>query len=233
MEKSHTRVTVALTGINGYGTLYLNHILDHGQELGVDLVGVIDPEASRNERFGELQEAGIPSFDRLEEFYKANSAQLVVISAPIQYHLPFTREAVNNGSNVLCEKPLAATAEQAREFKLLDEQSSPFIAIGYQWSFLLHFLNTNCLSHSGIHAANDVFSPAYRTDSILQFFQVILVRVSIHSFRTVFEASTNNRVILLVVIDIGIFEFQVKERASSITHGMGRIKENIGLPIRL
>ena len=135
MKNNSKKITVVLAGINGYGHIYLDPLLDRANELGVELVGVIDPEASRNERFGELEKAGIPSFDSLKEFYKTNTAQLVVISAPIHHHLPLTREAINNGSNVLCEKPLAATAEEAEEFKQLDEQSSQFIAVGYQWSF--------------------------------------------------------------------------------------------------
>ncbi|MFW5996523.1 MAG: Gfo/Idh/MocA family protein [Lentisphaeria bacterium] len=135
MKKSGDDVSLALVGINGYGNQYLNHILDNRESLGINLTGIIDPTAAQNERFDELQTAGYPIFNTLEEFYQERDAQVVTISTPIHMHLPMSETAALHHANVLCEKPLTATAAEAWQFRELEEQNHGVIAVGYQWSF--------------------------------------------------------------------------------------------------
>ncbi|MCF7853857.1 MAG: Gfo/Idh/MocA family oxidoreductase [Candidatus Pacebacteria bacterium] len=128
-------VTIALAGINGYGTFYLNPLLDESEKWGARLVAAIDPTAAQSPRFNELAERGVQVFDTMDDFYRTMTADIVVIAAPIHYHLPMIRTAVEHNSNVLCEKPLAATAEQANELIQLEKATPAFVAVGYQWSF--------------------------------------------------------------------------------------------------
>lgn len=135
MNEKLAKVSLALVGINGYGDQYLTHILDNKKSLGIELTGIIDPTAAENEQFDEIQAAGYPIFNSLGEFYQQCNAQLVVISTPIHMHLPMSETSVSHGANVLCEKPLTATATEAQRFRQLEEGAQTFIAIGYQWSF--------------------------------------------------------------------------------------------------
>jgi len=128
-------VTTILAGINGYGGFYLNHLLESGENIGVHLTAVADPNAAACSRLAELRERGIGIFRTLRDFFRENKVELVIIAAPVQYHLPMAELAVENGAHVLCEKPLAPTLEQADDFRALEKRSSGIMAIGYQWSF--------------------------------------------------------------------------------------------------
>ncbi len=126
---------VALAGINGYGAFYLNFLLDQGLESGAELVGVVDPTAEMSPRYGEIQALKIPVYDEITELFDNQEVDLLVIAAPIQYHLPMTRAGVENGAVVLCEKPLCGSIDDAQAFLELERDRDGLIAIGYQWSY--------------------------------------------------------------------------------------------------
>ena len=52
---------------------------------------------------------------------------LVVISAPDKFHVPYSIECLNAGKNVLCEKPFAPTSKEAKEVFELAKQKNLLI----------------------------------------------------------------------------------------------------------
>ena len=128
-------VRVVLVGLGGYGQSYVQAVLADGDAHGVALVGGVDPRPEGCERLADLVAAGVPIVSSLAEFYREAQADLAVISAPIQFHEPLSRLAIENGSHVLCEKPLAATVAEARRMADFARRAGRFLAIGYQWSF--------------------------------------------------------------------------------------------------
>ena len=128
-------VRVLLVGIGGYGTTYVDEMLKNGAANGAVLAGAVDPKPELSERIAALREAGVPLFSSLDDFYRADRADLVVISAPIHLHAPQTINALAHGSNVLCEKPLCARLEEADRMAEAERKAGKFVAIGYQWSF--------------------------------------------------------------------------------------------------
>ena len=128
------KTTVALVGAGGYGQYYANELL-HNHQDRIQLVGVIDPYAERSPHIDELRARQIPLYDNLSAFFKVTAAQLVCIASPIQLHAPQTIQALEQGANVLCEKPLCATIQDALRMVQAAENASGFAAIGYQWSF--------------------------------------------------------------------------------------------------
>lgn len=133
MKKQELRV--ALVGIGGYGNHYLAHLFQGAEEANVRFVGAIDPSPNHCRYLWELQAAGIPRYASLEEFYTVSSADLVVITAPIHFHAPLTYLALAHNADVLCEKPVAATIQDAERMATTAEQTGKFVAVGYQWSF--------------------------------------------------------------------------------------------------
>jgi predicted dehydrogenase len=137
-----TTVNVALVGISGYGHSYLGALLDAPADDGFNLVGVVDPHPQRCRRLGELRERGIPLFHDIESLYAdAPRVDLAMLATPIHHHAPQTCFALASGSSVLCEKPVGATPDDARQM-LAAERSArgrngggAFVAIGFQWSF--------------------------------------------------------------------------------------------------
>jgi len=129
------KIKIALCGIGGYGNLYVDALLDNMVEQNIDIVGIVEPFPDGCRRLAELQEKNISFYANLESFYKENFADLVVIASPIHFHKEQTCVALANGSNVLCEKPLAASLEDVEEMKKVRDESDCFLAVGFQWSY--------------------------------------------------------------------------------------------------
>jgi predicted dehydrogenase len=128
-------VRVVLVGVGGFGQTYVNGFLNSGREHGARIVGVVDPAPRVSRRFEEMKAAGVEFFGDLASFFAGRTADLVVISAPIHLHVPFSVEALSHGSNVLCEKPLAGSVGDALRAIEAAGDAPGFLAIGYQWSF--------------------------------------------------------------------------------------------------
>jgi predicted dehydrogenase len=128
-------VTIGLAGIGGYGGNYLTQIFDESQNSGIQLVGAVDPFAERSPHLARLNEAQVPVYATVDEFYTNHSADLLIIVSPIHHHMAQTRLALEYGSHVLCEKPLAATIQDGLQTLALEQERGRFVAVGYNWSF--------------------------------------------------------------------------------------------------
>jgi predicted dehydrogenase len=126
-------VTVAMVALGGYGNTYLARLFSARE--GFRFVAGIDPNPSGCRFMDAFQERQIPIYPDLDHFYAESSADLVAIAAPIHLHRPFTEIALAHGSNVLCEKPVTATVQDARAMAEADDAAEGFVGIGYQWSF--------------------------------------------------------------------------------------------------
>lgn len=59
----------------------------------------------------------------IEEVMNDPEVNLVVVNTPDAFHVAYTKMALENGKNVLCEKPFALTAEEAKDvFSLAKEK---------------------------------------------------------------------------------------------------------------
>lgn len=134
-------VSVVVDGIRGYGLALLSPLLDAQDKSGFELVGAIARNPDKCERIDDLRKLGVKTFTSLKEFYAQGSCDLMIISTPIHLHLPHTVEALANGSNVLCEKPLAATIQEGAEMIRAREKYGKWVAIGYDWSFATAILD--------------------------------------------------------------------------------------------
>jgi len=128
-------VSLVLAGIGGMGAVYVDELLNTAAAGRVAIQGVVDPLPERCPRLAELKAAGVPVFGDLSAFYAERSADLAVISSPIQFHAAQTILALERGSHVLCEKPVAATIQEARAMAEAERRTGRWTAIGYQWSF--------------------------------------------------------------------------------------------------
>jgi predicted dehydrogenase len=61
--------------------------------------------------------------------------QAVCIAAPTNLHYSLAKEALECGKHVLCEKPLAMTAEECGELKTLAEQAKKILMVGHIFLF--------------------------------------------------------------------------------------------------
>jgi len=131
-------VNIALVGVGGYGGHYLEPLLNPPEEKKkqIRFVGAISRSIAKYpERQKMLENQKVPIYLDLDAFFAERSADLVVISSPIHFHCTQTCQALSHGANVLCEKPLAATVQEARQMMEAEQKSGKFVVIGYQWSF--------------------------------------------------------------------------------------------------
>lgn len=126
---------ILLVGIGGYGLNYVSEVLQHLEQKGLEIAGVVDPIAEASEKYMDLKNMNVPFFDNMEDFYLHNKADLAIISSPIQFHRPQSCLAMENGTHVLCEKPLSGSVQDAMKMIETKNKTGKLLAIGYQWSY--------------------------------------------------------------------------------------------------
>ncbi len=127
--------SLLLSAVSGYGYYYLQTVWDH-LEGKVDIAGIIDPTPEKSGHYKEIVNRQIPVFADIEQFYASGkTADLAVISSPIHYHVPQSLTVMQNGGNVLCEKPLAAAPEDVDELIRIRDETGKWALAGYQWSY--------------------------------------------------------------------------------------------------
>lgn len=102
-----------------FGTgFWANYQIPGWQELeGVRCVAAYNRTLGKAEKIAE--KFGIPSvYDSPEELLKNEDLDFVDICTDVDTHLPFTKMAAEKGLDVVCQKPMAASYEDAK--KMLD-----------------------------------------------------------------------------------------------------------------
>ena len=122
---------IVLVGASGYGESYVG-VLEDNNRLDA-LHAVVDPFPERLSHIEVLKD--VPVYPSLEAFFEKDTADLVVISSPITFHEEHTVTALKNGAHVLCEKPMCATIQQARNMAQASKKYGKKLGIGFQQSF--------------------------------------------------------------------------------------------------
>lgn len=133
------KVPILLVGINGYGEHYLKEIL-YSRNQEVYLAGVVDISPEKSDYYGEMISRKIPVYNSMEEFYQHHLAKLAIISTPIHLHREQSCYAMNQGSHVLCEKPMTSDPRDIEVMIETRDRTGKFLAIGFNWSFTTSIL---------------------------------------------------------------------------------------------
>ena len=106
-----SRVRVGVIGTTRYAEgMHLRSLLSHSS---ADVIAICGRDRDRAAEVAGRHR--IPMvFTDYQEMFTAARLDAVVIVAPDEQHYPMTMDALNAGLHVLCEKPLATTAAQAR-----------------------------------------------------------------------------------------------------------------------
>lgn len=125
------KLDIVIVAAGGYGAGYVRELLDTKRE-DARLVAIVEPFPDSCPHISEVRERGIPVYATLSAFYTEHSADLAVISSPIQFHQEQAVLAMEKGSHVLLEKPVAADVENARLIADAQARTGKLCAIGYQ-----------------------------------------------------------------------------------------------------
>ncbi len=105
---SEIRPRVAVAGAGAFGRNHLRVIRESGI---ADLAGVFDIDEGR--RNAAAAEFGCAAYSSLEEM--AGSAEAAVVAVPTTHHREAACRLLDAGLDVLVEKPIAVTTEEARQ----------------------------------------------------------------------------------------------------------------------
>ena len=93
----------------------------------VAFAGAVDPGG---DRFGMIGDPAL-LFASVEELLAATRVDFAIVAVPTEEHLPAARELAGAGVGVLVEKPLAASAAEARELMAAVEAGGVRAAVGH------------------------------------------------------------------------------------------------------
>src|SRR5271163_4550848 len=107
-------INVAVVGAGAFGRNHARVYRQLQQAGSVRLVGVVDPETARADAVA--REFGCRAFGSVEQMLTTHSeVQAASVAAPTVHHLEVARALMEAGVDVLIEKPLAATLDEANE----------------------------------------------------------------------------------------------------------------------
>ena len=117
-------------GVVGLGMMGRNHVRVWDEAIpGVELVAVADPDPAAVEHATAGRRAH--GYEDPQAMLEAERLDLVSIVAPTSLHLPVTLEALRSGANVLVEKPIAATRDEALAMMDAAAEANRMLTVGH------------------------------------------------------------------------------------------------------
>ena len=126
MSKGNSFLSVGVIGTGGMGARHARNLHNHAaqakvaaiMDVDLDRAGSVAAECGGAKVF-DISRAG--QKDDAEELIRADEVQALVIASPDLTHRALTLECLRHNKPVLCEKPLATTAGDAKD--LVDAES--------------------------------------------------------------------------------------------------------------
>ncbi|MDG6899405.1 MAG: Gfo/Idh/MocA family oxidoreductase [Nitrososphaerota archaeon] len=107
------------------------HLPAISQNESASLIACADTDSSRGRAV--QQKFGIPKFyESYEEMLGKESPDLVLVAIPHALHAPATKQALESGANVVVEKPMATTLEDAIGLAQLARSKGKFVVVGHE-----------------------------------------------------------------------------------------------------
>src|SRR5215218_1916629 len=117
---------VAVAGVHGHGASHVRNVARLAEAGRARLVAVADP------RPAEELPADVQVFAGLEELLAATEVDVVIISTPIQTHLPLAELAMRAGADVLLEKPPTASLAEFEALSAVIAATGRSCQVGFQ-----------------------------------------------------------------------------------------------------
>ncbi|TDO43186.1 putative dehydrogenase [Kribbella sp. VKM Ac-2527] len=110
---------VAVAGVHGHGASHVRRVAGLAADGQVELVAVADP-------------VGTATFPDLASLLAATEVDVVVISTPIQTHVPLAELALRAGADVLLEKPPTASLAEFEHLLAVVDETGRACQVGFQ-----------------------------------------------------------------------------------------------------
>lgn len=120
-------IDLLCVGLGGMGHHDWNAAIDCG---GFRPVAGVDVDAGARAKFTE--KTGAPTFVDFDEALQAVSAEAALIATPDRFHAALTMQALAAGLDVICEKPMAETLQDAARMHIAAEAGGHMLMIHHQ-----------------------------------------------------------------------------------------------------
>ena len=155
------KVRFGVVGLGNIAQVAVLPAFEHASEL-CDLVALVShDEKKRTELRKEYDVEHVGSYDDLERVLREAAVDAAYIALPNSQHREYTERCAHAGVHVLCEKPMAMTAEDCEAMIEVCRDNGVKLMIAYR----LHFESANLhaieIAHSGRIGELRYFSSAF------------------------------------------------------------------------
>ncbi|MDP9263792.1 MAG: Gfo/Idh/MocA family oxidoreductase [Acidobacteriota bacterium] len=126
---SEKPIRAAVVGVGAFGRNHARVYRELAQQDGnVDLAGIVDADATR--AAAAAKEYATPAFASVKELVQSG-VQAASVAVPTVEHLQVARELMEAGVDVLIEKPLATSLEEADELIRIAQRTGRVAQVGH------------------------------------------------------------------------------------------------------
>ena len=111
-----------------------NHIRIFSQLPGAKIEKCADPDEARLQAV-KKSFLNLKITTNYKDILNSQDIHAVCIAAPTDLHYVLTKEALEHGKHVLCEKPLAMAPEECQELQVLADKNSCVLMVGHVFLF--------------------------------------------------------------------------------------------------
>lgn len=132
------KLNVALMGLGGYASIVAEAMKDckMAQLTGI-ITGTPSKVATWKSKYG-IKDKNVYSYETIQQIAKNPDIDLVYVTTPNSLHHKNVLQVAAAGKHVICEKPLADTAQQAREMIDACKKAGVKFYVGYRLHFEPH-----------------------------------------------------------------------------------------------
>lgn len=117
-------------GVIGFGQWGPNHVRNFSLQEGCEVVRICDASDARLKSAQKFLR-GVATTKDARDITEAADIDAVVVATPTVTHFALVKAALEAGKDVLCEKPLAQTADQCRELADLAARKNRILMVGH------------------------------------------------------------------------------------------------------
>ena len=140
-------------GVIGVG-MGRGHVKGYKEHPNAEVVAIADPNEARLKEIGDR--FNVPSrYKSAREMFANEKLDVVSVATPNKFHKPHTVMAFKAGCHVLCEKPMATNAREARQMLDAAKRAKKHLMINFSYRFLDHSVALKNEVESG--ALGDVY----------------------------------------------------------------------------
>src|SRR5690625_6089539 len=133
----------------GAGTMGSVHAQAYAEMDNVNLVGIVDQDITRCQEMAEMY--GTKAYDSFEKAMKELSDLLDVVDicVPTHLHKQYVLAVADYGKHVICEKPIARNAQEAREMIDYCKEKQVKLFVGHVVRFFHEYVRAKELIDAG------------------------------------------------------------------------------------